>query len=1179
MSSVPAFVHLRTHSELSVVDGILPVKSLVAAAKADGQVALALTDLGNLFGQIRFYQLARQQGIKPLIGCDFWVSNEDNPKKPFRLLLLARNHNGYLRLCDLISRSYLENQREQAQLRKAWLVDTQDLIALSGGLQGDVAQALAVGNIALAKELLQDWQARFPGAFYIELQRIGAPGEQAYLQAILPLAQSLGLPVVATQPVQFLRPEDMDAHETRVCIAQGETLASPTRLRRFTAEQYFKSTAQMQALFADIPSALQNTVEIAKRCNVTLSLGKPQLPDFPTPNNIPIADYLLQLANEGLQKRLQVLYPDPAMRAQQTPTYQQRLDWECQTIIDMGFPGYFLIVQDFINWAKNNGIPVGPGRGSGAGSLVAYALGITDLDPLRYDLLFERFLNPERVSMPDFDIDFCQDNRDKVIDYVKEKYGHDAVSQIATFGTLGAKAVVRDVGRVLELPYGLCDSLSKLIPFSPTDPWSLERAMKEAPDFARRYEEDEEVRAIVDMAKPLEGLTRNVGMHAGGVLIAPGKLTDFCPLFCQPGSQSAVSQYDKNDIESVGLVKFDFLGLRNLTIVDWAVRYVRQFNPDKADFDIMQLPLDDPGTYDLLSAANTTAVFQLESPGMKNLLLRLKPSTFEDIIAVLALFRPGPLESGMVDDFVKRKHGQAPVDYFHPDLEDTLNSTYGVIVYQEQVMLISQIIGGYSLGGADLLRRAMGKKKPEEMQKHRAIFQEGAVAKGYDADLAVRLFDLMEKFAGYGFNKSHSAAYALVAYQTAWLKCYHPAEFMAATLSSDMDNTDKVQGFWRDALSNGLTILPPDINQSEYRFTPVLDAHSAEGRPPKTIRYGLGAVKGVGQAAIEAMVKVRQQGGPFSDLYDFCQRVDRHALNRRSMEALIKAGAFDSLESNRAALLENLGTAIAAAEQREANRHQASLFADDVGDVVKANMNNTPAWDLLTQLQEEKQALGFYFSHHLFDVWRDEVRRFVPSTLLRLREHSSPQWVAGILQGVRSMERKPKPGQEGNVAEGSASGRFYLLSIDDGSAQCEISCNEDLYQQYRHRLHHDQLLLAQVMVRGNGSMLRLQARSLHDLQSAREAHLFALVLPVVPGGDIATLKRLLNPFRASPETGQPGVPVYLRVEQTGDFHADYRLSEEWRVRLPDDLFSQLQDAGQPYELHYVPWRENQPRHW
>ncbi|VDH06563.1 DNA polymerase III subunit alpha [Bordetella trematum] len=1148
----PPFVHLRVHSEFSVVDGIVRIPSLIKRVAKLGQPAVALTDLSNIFGLIKFYRAARGAGIKPIAGCDVWISNDEDRDKPFRALLLVRNHAGYLNLCELLSQSFLTNQyKGRAELRREWLRDQQGLIVLSGGRGGDIGHALEAGNTAGALALARQWGEMFPGAFYIELQRAGMDGDEAYTQAAMRLAAQAGLPVVATHPVQFLDGDEFQAHEARVCIAEGEILADPRRVRRFSPQQYLLSSQEMHQRFADVPSALANSVEIAKRCNLSLVLGKPRLPIFPTPDGVTLDDYLVQLSEEGLEKRLEFLFADPAERDRQRPAYYERLRWECKTIIQMGFPGYFLIVQDFINWGKNNGVPVGPGRGSGAGSLVAYALGITDLDPIRYDLLFERFLNPERVSMPDFDIDFCQDNRERVIEYVKEKYGRAAVSQIATFGTLGAKAVVRDAGRVLDMPYMFCDGLSKLIPFNPADPWSLERTLKDEPAFKERYDQEEEVRALVDLAQPLEGLTRNIGMHAGGVLIAPGKLTDFCPLYCQPGQEnSAVSQFDKDDVEAAGLVKFDFLGLRNLTILDWAVRYVRQFNAELRDFDIMALSLDDPAAYKVLCDANTTAVFQLESRGMKELLKKLRPNTFEDIIAMLALYRPGPLESGMVDDFVNRKHGRASVDYFHPDLEGTLKSTYGVIVYQEQVMLISQIIGGYSLGGADLLRRAMGKKKPEEMAKHRELFQKGAQEKGHDPDLAVKLFDLMEKFAGYGFNKSHSAAYALIAYQTAWLKAYHPAEFLAATLSSDMDDTDKVQIFCRDARDNGVDVLPPDVNESGYRFAPVEDSWTAKGKPPRTMRYGLGAVKGTGQGAVEEILRAREEGGRFANLFDFCRRVSKHAVNRRTIEALIRAGAFDTIEPNRAALLASVGTAMEAAEQAARSANQVSLFGDDSSEVVAGELAKVAPWNLHTKLTEEKAALGYFFSGHLFDSWRDEVRRIVPMPLARLEPQRDLQWMCGVLAGVRVMMTRR--------------GKMVFAVLDDGTAQVEISVFNELYEKHRNRLKEDQLLIVQGKVSNDeySGGMRIVAENLFDLQLAREARARALRVTLNGQADAARLRQLLNPFRAEPENGIPGVPVDI-IYTKDNFRCTVRLGEEWRVRMADTLLQNLADWAKP----------------
>lgn len=1144
------FVHLRLHSEYSVVDGTTRIAPLLKQVQTFAQPAIALSDQMNLFGFIKLYKKARSMGIKPIAACDVQVTNPKDPKKPYRLLLIARNHDGYHSLCELITRAWIENPKvDHAEIQKEWLKQTSGLIVLSGAREGDIGQALLSGRIDEAMSLAQQWKADFGDDFYIELQRAGFSDDEAYVQAACDLAETLEIPVVATHPVQFLLKEDFQAHEVRTCIASGDFLADKNRPHRFTEEQYLKSTEQMQALFEDIPAALANTVEIARRCNLTLQLGRPQLPVFPTPDGVSLDEYLVFLAKQGLEKRLQVLYPDEQERATKYSLYAKRLQLECDTIIQMGFPGYFLIVQDFINWGKQNGVPVGPGRGSGAGSLVAYALGITDLDPLAYDLLFERFLNPERVSMPDFDIDFCQDNRDRVIEYVKDTYGREAVSQIATFGTLGAKAVVRDVGRVLELPYGLCDSVSKMIPNEPANPWSLERTLAEVPEFKKLYDTDEDVRNIVDLSLPLEGLTRNIGMHAGGVLIAPGKLTDFCPLYCQPGhADSVVSQYDKGDVEEAGLVKFDFLGLRNLTILDWAVRFVREFNPHQKDFDVMKLPLDDPETFALLSAGNTTAVFQLESRGMKQLLKKLQPSTFEDIIAVCALFRPGPLDSGMVDDFVDRKHGRAEIDYFHPDLESTLSSTYGVIVYQEQVMLISQIIGGYSLGGADLLRRAMGKKKPEEMAKHRSIFQEGAVKKGYDSELAVKLFDLMEKFAGYGFNKSHSAAYALIAWQTAWLKVHFPAEFMAASLSSDMESVEKVQTFLEDAQQNGLHILPPDINLSDYRFTPVWDEYTDQGRPPKTIRYGLGAIKGVGQAAVDSLIAERQAHGPYLSLYDFCVRNDKHTVSRRTIEGLIKAGAFDSICSNRAALLGSVSICMETATRTQANTMQNSLFGDESAEVVDDLIQDIPDWSLYDKLQEEKAILGFCFSQPLFDVWRNEIRRFVPITLLNSRKYAKdPIPLAGVLESVRYINRDQ--------------GRIYILMLNDGTATIELSLNEALYQSVRDDLKIDQPLIVQSKVSmSKMGDWRYQVHAIFSLDRAREQFADHIKLYMDKPEQLQALKTCL-PQHA----GNLSVCVQVDADL---FSCQLQLASAYTVSLKHDFLTQLDNLGIRYYLAY-----------
>ena len=1571
------------HTEFSVTDGLVRVGDAVRKALDEGMPALAISDLSNLFGLIKFYRATRGKGIKPVAACDVWFHNEVLPDQPHRALLLVRNNEGYLQLCELLSRGFLRNQiKGKACIRREWLteVGTTGLIALSGFTQGEVGQFLLAGQVGKAEFALAQWRAAFHGEFYLELQRRGVPSEEALVAATCQLAQNMGVPVVATHPIQFLKPEDFRAHEARVCIAEGEVLSNHRRPKLFTEQQYFKSSDEMHALFADIPSALENTARIAAKCNLMLELGKPKLPLFPTPEGISLDDFMVQLANEGLEKRLLHLFPKEAERDAKRPEYQARLKIETDTIINMGFSGYFLIVQDFINWGKNNGVPVGPGRGSGAGSIAAYALGITDLDPIRYDLLFERFLNPERVSMPDFDIDFCQDNRDRVIDYVKEKYGRDAVSQIATFGTLGAKAVIRDTGRVLDMPYNYCDSLSKLIPHVPTDPWDLKRALEEEPAFKERVDNEEEAQEIIKLAQPLEGLTRNIGMHAGGVLIAPGKLTDFCPLYCADMSNpSVVSQFDKDDVEAVGLVKFDFLGLRNLTILDWAVRWVKAGYEDMREFRLEDLPLDDTAVYKLFSEGNTTAVFQSESRSAKDLEKKLRPDNFEDIIALMALNRPGPLGSGMVDDFIARKKEQTKTGigkaewYFHENLASVLKSTYGVIVYQEQVMLVAQLLAGYSLGGADLLRRAMGKKKPEEMAKQREIFTTGATERGVPMQLATQLFDLMEKFAEYGFNKcvhgstrvmdadtgrwmtvealfkskarprlhaldeqyklvprrvldvvwngvkpvfrlktrsgheitatgnhpfrtlqgwvnledlkvgdqiaaarrlhvntnkswpahqlitlagllsegntchpsnlffynndraliddfaqaavgfdntaarvstydgrryevclkriralpwnhpefaknrisgarvwaeqlgltytpatekrippevfelsndsialllgrmwsgdgsislehttvfyatssrglaedvrllllrlgvatvlhqkgfryrdqikpgyalhllgdtsmkrfaqqvlphvvgrplqvraleqraseltdlsskdlvpvvvrnqvnqirqshaltwdaleqrtglsmkefygkgstgkkgfrlstigqighslsndalldlasadviwdeivsiepmgvddtydleieehhnfvadglivhnSHSAAYALVAYHTAWLKAHYPAEFMAATLSSDMDDTDKIKIFVDDCVSHcNLKVIAPDINLSGYRFLPT---RGPTEKRASVIRYGLGSVKGTGQAACEAIVAEREANGPYTSVFDLVKRVDKRQINRRVIEGLARAGAFDSLHADRAKVLASVGRAMEWAEVQLANASQASLFGGDEGGEEPPALVDVPSWDDRQKLSEEKTALGFYLSGHLFDADAPKVRPFIKTQLAKLTPNREATWMTGVVAALRVQITKR--------------GKMAFLLLDDGTQAVEISVFNELYEQNRSWLKEDALVIVQGKVSDDAYSggLRVVAERLCTLTEARSQFVHALNLKMNGHSDAKRLEDILRPYLST----DGGCMVDIAYHNT-TAACTLRLPDNWRVKPDETLADRL----------------------
>ena len=1148
-SHSPQFVHLRLHSEYSITDGLTRLDDAVAQAVADGMPALALTDLANLFGMVKFYSAARGAGVKPIIGCDVWVAAEEglapDPSREItsRLLLLAKNRTGYLRLCELLSSAYLRPRRHgRAEIARTAFAsgDNSGLIALSGAHFGEIGQWLAADKPDKAGDSARYWAGRFPESFYLEIQRPEGthdnPATERLIAATLRLGAELALPVVATHPVQFIRADDFRAHEARVCIAEGYVLADKRRPRQFCAAQYFKTQYEMATLFADLPEALANSVAIARRCSLSVPLGKSFLPEFPTPHGESIEDYLGLQARAGLEQRLVHLYPDPAERETRRPQYAERLEFEIKTIVQMGFPGYFLIVADFINWGKNVGVPrvpVGPGRGSGAGSLVAYSLGITDLDPLRYELLFERFLNPERVSMPDFDIDFCQEGRDRVIDYVRQRYGQHAVSQIATFGTMAAKAVIRDVGRVLDLGFNFVDQFAKLIPNELGI--TLAKAREMEPAINERLQQEEELAELWVLAEKLEGLTRNVGMHAGGVLIAPGKLTDFCPLYSADGSAEqvvTVSQFDKDDVEKAGLVKFDFLGLRTLTILDEAVAAIAAV--EGVEVRLENLPLDDTATYDgIFKNANTTAVFQFESRGMKDTLVQARPDCIEDLIALNALYRPGPMD--FIPSFIGRKHGRERVVYPHPSLEKVLSPTYGIMIYQEQVMQTAQVAANYTLGGADLLRRAMGKKKPEEMAKQREIFVQGAAQNDIGEAKANEIFDTMEKFAGYGFNKSHAAAYSLVAYHTAWLKRHHPAAFMAATLSSEMADTDKVQFFLNDARENGLTFLPPDINSGFVRFRPV---------DPKTIRYGLGAIKGSGEAALNVILAARSSGGPFVDLFDFCRRIDRRVVNRRVIEALIRAGAFDSIDQHRAKLLASVGKAIEAADQAERNAHQGGLFdLPDPAAPPETHYVEIPAWSERELLLNEKQALGFFFSGHPFNACAKEISAFARRRLGDLEPQREPLLLAGTVLGVRTqMSRR---------------GKMAIVTLDDATAQLEVSVFSELWDAARSKVREDEILVVDGKVSRDdfSGGLRVVADSLLTLAEARSRFARALRLTFDgKAGEAAAgrLRNLLAPYRSN----EAASPVRIAYHNSSA-ETDLVLPESWRVRLDEALLGEL----------------------
>ncbi|MBS0581017.1 MAG: DNA polymerase III subunit alpha [Proteobacteria bacterium] len=1139
------FVHLKVHTEYSLVDSVVRIPDLVAAAASTGMPAVAVTDQSNLFAMVKFYKDALKAGVKPLVGVDLLVREEGERAQPSRISFLCQTPEGYRNLARLVSRAYLDSrERGVPRLERAWLTgdSVAGLIALSGATEGDIGRALVNGREAEAERALDAWLALFPGRFYLELQRLGRPNEEGYIAQAVALAGRRAVPVVATNDVRFLKADEFESHEARVCIHEGTLLADPGRVRRYSRQQYLRTPQEMAALFADIPEALANSVEIARRCSLTLKLGQARLPQYPVPEGLTTEQFLRTEAAAGLAARFRA-------RSQQIPpAHAARLATELDVICQMGFAGYFLIVADFIRWARANGVPVGPGRGSGAGSLVAYTLGITDLDPIRYDLLFERFLNPERVSMPDFDIDFCMDGRDRVIEYVAHKYGRERVSQIITYGTMAAKAVVRDVGRVLGMTYGYVDRIAKLIPFELGI--TLDAALEKEPELAKLYQAEDEVKNLIDLARSLEGLTRNAGMHAGGVVIAPSVLTDFTPLYCDTSGGGVITQFDKDDVEAAGLVKFDFLGLRTLTIIDRAERLINAQRPaGAAPLNVSALPMDDAATYALLKTTRTTAIFQLESRGMKDLIRRLQPDSFEDIVALVALFRPGPLQSGMVDDFINRKHGRSdgPIDYLHPSLEQVLKPTYGVILYQEQVMQIAQVLAGYTLGAADLLRRAMGKKNAEDMAKQRSIFVSGATARGVAEGVAVHIFDLMEKFAGYGFNKSHSAAYALLSYQTAYLKAHYPAEFMAAVLSADMEHTDKVVTLIQECSDMGLAVLPPDVNASNFAF-------AANGE--RSIRYGLGAVRGVGEGAVEALIRERSAHGPFASLEDLCRRLDLQKANRRTLEALLRSGSLDGLGANRATLMDRLASAMQLGDQNS-RMHQAGqndmfgLTTDAKQNLPPARAATLPEWSEAVRLTGERETLGLYLTGHPLARFEGSLKRFVSH---RIADLVSDRPSAGF-EAPRFGGGKPVT-VAGLIDEVKKRGPRVILTLDDRTGRIEATLFEDTFQKYRDLIAKDALVLVDGALRFDefSDAWRLSVKKLTELDKVREQEARRLVIRCSHAEVPALSERLpgiLAPWR-------PG-PCPITIEYSGlEACGALTLDGQWSVRASRELLDQIE---------------------
>ncbi len=1140
MSAVtPAFVHLRLHTEYSLVDGTIrlerpdPIqddakqrhqeerfKTLAERAAELALPAVAITDLNNLFGMVKFYKSAEAAGVKPIIGADVAIDERKAGEGAEQVCLLVQDERGYRNLVKLVSQAYTQGQATGApRVTREWLGGATDgLLALCGPRSG-IGRLLLGGHLDAAQAELAQWRERFGDRLYLEVHRCGRPDDEPHLRAAVTLARRTGTPVVATNDVRFLRRDDFDAHEARVCIAQGWTLDNERRPKLCTAEQYLKSAAEMQKLFKDMPEALANTVEIARRCSLSLTFGQNYLPDFPVPAGHTVPGHLKEQAHQGLEAR----------GKGREAKYSPRLYYALGVIEKMGFAGSFVVVADFIAWAKTHACPVGPGRGSGAGSLVAYALGITDLDPIPYDLLFERFLNPERVSLPDFDVDFCMDNRDRVIAYVMDRYGRHKVGQIITYGTMAARAVVRDLARVTGQPWSFGDRLAKMIPGGPQG-LTLGEALDQVPEFKAAYKSEEDVRAIVDLGLQLEGLTRNVGKHAGGVVIAPRALTDFAPLYCEPGGGGLVTQFDMKDLEAVGLVKFDFLGLKTLTVIQAAVELINARRPaGTPELKILDIPLDDRPTYELYGTGHTTAVFQMESGGMQRASVDLKPDNFEDIIALISLFRPGPME--LIPDFCARKHGRARAEVLHPGMEEALKPTYGIFVYQEQVMQVARQLAGYTLGGADLLRRAMGKKIAAEMAQQRAVFIKGATDNGVKPPVAGQIFDLIDKFAGYGFNKSHAAAYALVSYQTAWLKTHYPAEFMAAVLSCDMDKTDTVVMMIDECRRMGLAVEPPDVNRSELRF-------AVTG--PRGILYGLGAVKGAGEGALGTLFEERRAHGPFKDLFDLCRRIDTRKTNKRVLEALIGSGALDAFGATRASLMKTLPRALAAAEQSSASSGagQDDLFGlpTSAAGGGAALTEREPEFGEGERLRLEKETLGLYFSGHPIEIHRPLLQQICSGDLKTLIAASRS---GAVLIGAW-------------VVDVRRFGKRLILTLDDRTAQLACILGEEFLAN-RVPPRKDTLLFVHGRITPDefSGGHKVFPNELYDLDQVQARFARRVLLDLIGdsgAGGAAPMERLMQTLEVLRHPA--GCPVTVQYGN-GAARAMLDLGAEWKIRVQE----------------------------
>ena len=1141
----PKFIHLRVHTAYSLSEGAMKVPALVKRLTEMNAPAFAMTDTANMFGGKAVSKFAAEAGIKPILGCQFYLRNPDSDDilkskgqiiEPDKIILLVMNETGYMNIMHLMKQSYLDNPTavEKPYLTMANLQEASEgLIALSGGVEGPVGRLILEGRDREAEETVIKLKEIFGNRFYMEIARLGLETEAKTEDKFIDLAYKHNIPLVATNEAFFFDADMYEAHDALVCIAAGEYVSNENR-RKFSPNNRLKSEAEMVELFADLPEALQNTVIIAKRCNFLSSKVQPLLPIFVCPNGLSQDEYIDQQAHKGLKERMERhVYFDGMTDEQKEEIdkkYFARLEYELSVIKKMGFPGYFLIVSDFITWSKTHGVPVGPGRGSGAGSIVAWSLKITDLDPIKLDLLFERFLNPERVNMPDFDVDFCQENRYKTIEYVQQKYGKDKVAQIITYGKLQSKAVIRDVARVLQMPYSQADRISKMIPpgvqgKNPT----LQEALDQVPELEEMRQTDPQVNKLFDIAMKLEGLYRNSGMHAAGVVIGDRPLEKLVPLYKDPRADMPVTQYDMKFVEETGLIKFDFLGLKTLTVIKKAVDWIKQ----SKGIDLIpdEIPLDDKATYEMLQRGDTSAVFQFESAGMRDVHKQIKPDRFEDLIAIVSLYRPGPMDN--IPTYIKRKHGEEEITYLHPDLAPILDETYGIMVYQEQVMKIAQVLGGYTLGGADKLRKVMGKKMRDEIPKQRAMFTEGAIKNGISEEIAGKIFDQMEKFASYGFNKSHAAAYSLISYQTAYLKAHYPVEFMCAVMSLDMTNVDKLLFYKEECKKMGFSVLPPDINKSLAEF-------AVEGN---NIRYALAAIKSVGAANMEAIVKEREANGNFKDISDFIHRIDAKQINRRQLEQLIKAGAFDCLDKNRGRLFANIDTIIShinsATELK--NSAQNSLFGVEELQ-SKVNLADKPDWPELEKLRLESEAIGFYLSAHPLDSYQKGMER------LGVKKY------VDVMQGLRvgDVIRSKLAGCVNSFQKRiSKNGNKYaFLEMSDGSSNFEGLLFAEALSKYENVINSGMPLLVNVTIdkKEEEANPRLMINSVELLDQAIAEVANGLEICITDINCVHQLRQILSKDRNGKNK------IYIKPDND---NWDIRIALDGGFALFGDILSQI----------------------